>query len=145
MVATSLRRRGGWWIADVNSRGNFRKDLHQLVRSFHADKMFSQHLRWGGANNPPQNGYPWCIGNQRLAIATPDQDRGLSGGGPRKFQNQSRLSDSGLAGDDRDLLLSSRSALPDRLKKADLRRAPGEMDGFVRTASYDRRRRKAVG
>ena len=34
MVATSIRRRRGWWLADVNSRGNFRNDLRQLARGF---------------------------------------------------------------------------------------------------------------
>src|SRR4051812_14999810 len=106
--------------------------------------MLSQRLRWRGANHPLQNGYPWCVGDERLAIATANKHRGLSGGGPRKIQNQSRLADSGLARDDRYLLLSSRHTLPDRLKKRDFSLASGEMNRFVGTGSYQRRRRKPI-
>jgi hypothetical protein len=60
----------------------------------------------------------------------------MSGNGPRKLDNESRLSDSRLAGDDRDLLLSASGALPARAKPRDLLFAPDEMHGFAGAVSH---------
>jgi hypothetical protein len=57
----------------------------------------------------------------------------VSGYRPGKLHNKSRLSDSRLAADDPDLLLSSNGALPARPKKVNFLVASGETDTFLGT------------
>ena len=123
----------------MNARGDLRHDLDELGAAVNPGQTPPECLGGSRPNHPLENGDPRRVGDERLAIATPDQHRRAHGNPSREFQGESGLADAGLSGDEDDLLLSCRRALPGPLQELELPVASRQDDGLGDSPARDPR------